>query len=132
MNWAALWAEGFPIPAHALAAVGALGIGTVQLLTPKGTTVHRVLGRAWVLAMGFVAVSSFIIYELRLIGPFSPIHLLSIYTIGSLFVGVRAARRGNISLHRATMRSLYWLALVVAGLFTLLPGRVMHSVVFGV
>jgi uncharacterized membrane protein len=29
------------------------------------------------------------------------------------------------------MLSLYFLALIVTGLFTLLPGRVMHSVLFG-
>jgi len=33
--------------------------------------------------------------------------------------------------HRITMISIFAGALVLAGLFTLVPGRIMHSVVFG-
>jgi uncharacterized membrane protein len=36
-----------------------------------------------------------------------------------------------IRAHRKTMLSLFWLALVGAGLFTLLPGRIMGQMVFG-
>ena len=62
-------------------------------------------------------------------GAFSPIHLLSIWTLFSL---VMAARQGNIRLHKIWMLLLYILALKVTGVFTLLPGRVMHGVLFGV
>ncbi len=44
---------------------------------------------------------------------------------------VLAARRGNIRRHGSAMASLFVGALVVAGAFTLLPGRIMHRVVFG-
>jgi uncharacterized membrane protein len=33
--------------------------------------------------------------------------------------------------HRFTMLGLFCGALVIAGLFTLAPGRIMHKVVFG-
>ena len=33
--------------------------------------------------------------------------------------------------HRRAMIAIFSGALVVAGLFTLLPGRIMHAVVFG-
>jgi uncharacterized membrane protein len=33
--------------------------------------------------------------------------------------------------HRSAMISLYLFALIGAGVFTLLPGRIMHEVVFG-
>ena len=66
---------------------------------------------------------------MRLWGPFSPIHLLSIWTLFSL---VMAARQGNIRLHKIWMVLLYILALKVTDVFTLLPGRVMHGVLFGV
>lgn len=131
MNFAPLWAEVAPIPAHAVAAMGALVLGIVQMLAAKGTMVHKVVGRLWVLAMGFVAASSFFIYELRLIGPFSPIHLLSVFTLVMLVIAVRAARRGDIERHSAVMKNLFWLAVVVTGVFTLIPGRTMHSVLFG-
>jgi uncharacterized membrane protein len=41
------------------------------------------------------------------------------------------ARRHWVRSHRAAMISLFAGALVIAGVFTLLPGRVMHEVVFG-
>lgn len=131
MNLSPLWNAAHPIPAHAVAAFGAMALGIFQMLAPKGTLLHRWVGRLWVLALGFVAASSFFIYEIKLIGPFSPIHLLSVFTLWSLFVGLRAVRRGDIKTHQQTMKSLFWLALVVTGLFTLLPGRTMYAVFFG-
>lgn len=114
-----------------MAAFAALALGAAQFLLPKGTALHRGLGYAWILSMAYVALSSFAIYELRLIGPFSPIHGLSVLTLVSLVQAIRAARQGNIAQHQRIMRSLYFLALIVTGLFTLLPGRAMHTVVFG-
>ena len=42
-----------------------------------------------------------------------------------------AARRHNVRRHKITMISIFAGAPVVAGLFTLVPGRIMHSVIFG-
>ena len=119
------------ITLHALAALTALFIGIAQLWLKKGSQLHRVAGYAWVILLGSVALSSFLINDLRLIGPFSPIHLLSVCTLINLVLTIRAARRGDIDQHAKSMRSIFWLALVGAGLFTLLPGRIMHQVVFG-
>ncbi len=119
-----------PIPSHAIAAFAALGIGFIQFIRPKGTDSHRWIGRAWVLLMAYVAVSSFFINEFRMVGPFSLIHVLSLVTIGTLVWAVIAARRGQIHIHKRLMKYLFWLALVVTGLFTLLPGRTMHQVIF--
>jgi uncharacterized membrane protein len=41
------------------------------------------------------------------------------------------ARRHNVRRHRQAMLMLFTGALVIAGAFTLLPGRIMHAVVFG-
>jgi len=64
-------------------------------------------------------------------GPWSPIHILSVLTPIMLVVGVLAARGHRVRTHRITMISIFAGALVLAGLFTLVPGRIMHSVVFG-
>lgn len=77
------------------------------------------------------ALSSFAITEVRVMGPFSPIHILSIVTLLTLVAALHAARQKNIHRHRRLMRILYISGPVVAGLFTLLPGRLMHIVVFG-
>jgi uncharacterized membrane protein len=120
-----------PIPFHALAALAAAGLGAVQLWRPKGGPMHRRLGYLWAALMTGVAISGLFIHELRMVGPFSSIHLLSLITLASLWVAISRARRRDIAGHRRVMLLLFWLALVLTGAFTFWPGRVMHAVVFG-
>jgi len=119
------------IPLHAFAAMAAFVLGVVQLAAPKGTLPHRALGWIWVALMGIVALSSFWIHQIRLVGPFSPIHLLSIFVLVVLPLGVWRAHRHQVADHRRIMTLIFAGALVIAGLFTLLPGRIMHAVMFG-
>jgi uncharacterized membrane protein len=119
------------IPVHAFAAMTAFVIGLVQFSAPKGTLPHRALGWIWVLLMLAVAVSSFWIHTIRLVGPWSPIHLLSILVLVTLPLAVWRAHRHQVAAHRRIMISIFLGGLMVAGLFTLLPGRIMHAVVFG-
>src|ERR1700679_2101429 len=119
------------IPLHAFAAMTAFVLGLVQFAAPKGTLPHRTIGWIWVLLMAGVAVSSFWIHQIRLVGPWSPIHLLSIFTLITLPLGVWGAHRLDVADRRRIMLLLFSGALVIAGLFTLLPGRIMHMVVFG-
>jgi uncharacterized membrane protein len=122
-----------PIPLHAFAAMAAFVLGVVQLLAPKGTLPHRALGWIWVALMATVAISSFWIHghSFRLWRTWSPIHLLSIFTPVMLAVAVISARRHNVRAHAIIMTSIFTGALVIAGLFTLVPGRIMHTAVFG-
>ena len=119
------------IPLHAFAAMAAFVLGLIQFAAPKGTLPHRTIGWIWVVLMAGVAVSSFWIHQIRLLGPFSPIHLLSIFTLAMLPFGVWFAHRHRVADHRRVMVLMFSGALVIAGLFTLLPGRIMHTVVFG-
>lgn len=119
------------IQLHAFAAMTAFALGVVQLSAPKGTLPHRTIGWIWVTLMAVVGVSSFWIHQLRLWGPWSPIHLVSIFTLALLPLAVWAAHRHAIDRHRRAMTGLFFGALVLAGLFTLMPGRIMHKVVFG-
>jgi uncharacterized membrane protein len=119
------------IPLHAFAAMAAFVLGVVQFAAPKGTMPHRAIGAVWVALMAAVAISSFWIHQIRLLGPWSPIHLLSIFTLVMLPLAVWRAHTHQVAAHRRTMIFLFSGALVVAGLFTLLPGRIMHAVVFG-
>ena len=89
-----------PIPLHALAAILALVIGAAQLWLAKGTARHRQLGYVWVGLMAFVAISGFFIYETRLFGVFSLIHLLSVLVLVTLWRAVRMARAGKIRAQR--------------------------------
>jgi uncharacterized membrane protein len=122
-----------PIPLHAFAAMAAFVLGVVQLVAPKGTLPHRTLGWIWVALMATVALSSFWIHgdSFRLWRSWSPIHLLSVFATVMLVIGVIRARRHDVRAHAITMISIFTGALVIAGLFTLVPGRIMHSVMFG-
>ncbi len=119
------------IQLHAFAAMTAFGLGVVQLSAPKGTLPHRTIGWIWVSLMAIVSLSSFWIHQLRLWGPWSPIHLVSIFTLAMLPLAVWAAHRHAVDHHRRAMTGLFFGALVIAGLFTLMPGRIMHKMVFG-
>jgi len=119
------------IQLHAFAAMSAFALGLVQLAAPKGTLPHRTLGWVWVALMLVVSTTAFFIHTIRLWGPWSPIHLLAIFTLIMLPIGVLAAHRHAVERHRRTMIGLFVGALVIAGLFTLAPGRIMHAVVFG-
>jgi uncharacterized membrane protein len=119
------------IPLHAFAAMAAFGLGLVQFAAPKGTLPHRTIGWIWVGLMAMVAISSFWIHRIRLLGPWSPIHLLSIFTLIVLPLAVWLAHHHDVTNHRRIMIFIFAGALVIAGLFTLVPGRIMHSVVFG-
>ena len=117
------------IQVHAFAAMAAFGLGAVQIAAPKGTLPHRTLGWVWVVLMLVISGSSFLIHGIRLWGPWSPIHLLSVFA--PIMVGVLAARGHSVRTHRITMISIFAGALLLAGLFTLVPGRLMHTVLFG-
>jgi uncharacterized membrane protein len=119
------------IQIHAFAALSAFVLGIFQLVAPKGTVRHRITGWIWVGLMSTVVVTSFGIHDMRTWGPWSPIHLLSIFTAVMLPIGVVHARRHRVNQHRTTMIWLFVGALIVAGIFTLRPGPIMHDVVFG-
>jgi uncharacterized membrane protein len=116
---------------HAAFALAAVGLGAVQLLAPKGTLPHRTIGWGWAILMILVAGSSLFIHTIRTWGPWSPIHLLSLFTLAVVPLAVLAARQHNVKAHRSAMIWIFTLALVVTGLFTLAPGRIMNQVLFG-
>jgi len=118
------------IQVHVAGAMLAMGLTPLALWRQRRDRLHRLAGYGWVTAMAVTALSSFAITEFGVLGPFSPIHVLSVATLAGLVAGVRAAIRGDVRGHRAAMTQLS-LALVVAGMFTLAPGRIAHAIVMG-
>jgi len=118
---------------HLVTAVGALLLGLLLLSRRKGTFSHRTLGWIWVLLMGSTALASTFIRDYRLPNLFgyTPIHLLTLTVAVLLPLAVAYVRRGNLRGHRRTMTGLYIGACIVAGLFTLLPGRFLGSLLWG-
>jgi uncharacterized membrane protein len=120
------------IRVHVTATAIALVVGAVQLSGRKGNSRHRMLGWIWVVAMLTVASTSLLISSgKQQFGPFSLIHLLSLLVLFTVPCAVYSARQRKINAHRRAILWLYWTGLILPGLFTLLPGRIMHVVVFG-
>jgi uncharacterized membrane protein len=116
------------IVTHTLAASLAVVLGAWLLQGRKGHRAHRVWGWVWVLCMATVAGISFAI---RRPDGLSWIHGLSVFTLVTLVTGVAAARTHKVAAHRKNMIALYIGALVITGLFTLLPGRLIGNAVWG-
>ena len=120
------------IQIHALGAIAAFVIGAFILWRRKGTRLHKALGRVWIGLMLVVATSALFINEIRMIGPFSPIHIFSILVYAGIAQALWAIRvKRDVAAHRASMQGVYLGSLMLAGAFTLLPGRRMHEVLFG-
>jgi uncharacterized membrane protein len=131
MTLTPLLAAPLAIQIHTFSAIAAFVLGLVQLVAAKGSLRHRLFGWFWIALMALVAFSSFFIHEIRMWGAWSVIHLLSLQVLMFLPIGALHARRGRIDSHRYVFTRMFVGALLVAGAFTLLPGRIMHSVVFG-
>ncbi|MEO0495757.1 MAG: DUF2306 domain-containing protein [Pseudomonadota bacterium] len=119
---------------HLLSIVPAIVIGGYVLYRRKGDARHKLLGRRWVALMLVAAISSFWVTEIR--DGFSPIHLLSAYTLFSVTAGVWVIRSGPrtpraMRLHRNFMQSLYATGILIAGGFTFLPNRLLGRLTFG-
>jgi uncharacterized membrane protein len=117
------------IAVHMSLALTAVSIGPVALWARLGTTtrpqMHRAFGYAWVTCMLGAAFSSLFIRDFNLtdLWGYTPIHLLIPLTLFSLYQAFRFLAQGNIPGHRKSMQWLYVNACIVAGAFTLLPGR---------
>jgi uncharacterized membrane protein len=119
------------LKAHVTGALASFAIGAFLLAYRKGRRLHRVLGYTWVASMAVTAISSFFLTGLN--GDhFSFIHAISAWVVIILPMGVAAARRHDIKAHRKHMTNMFLGGMIVAGLFTFLPGRMMWSIFFGV
>ena len=115
---------------HLAFGVLALAVGGILLAGRKGARMHRVLGWAWVLAVGAVALTSLFIKTLNP-GHFSMIHLLSGYVIIALPLAVSAAVRHDVQRHRRYMTGMYLGGFALNLIFVLLPGRLVWNLFLG-
>ena len=115
---------------HLSVAILAFAVGLFQLVAPKGTIPHRIIGWAWLIFMTVIAVSSLFIRNINH-GHFSFIHILSAITLIQIPVIIYLARTHQIQKHGAAAYGLFMGALLIAGLLTFIPGRLMWQVFFG-
>jgi len=129
-DWDLFAGQSLAIKLHVLAALAALGLGIVMFVRRKGTGMHKTLGWGWVALMAVTAGSSLFITEINR-DTYSPIHLLSGWTLVSLPLAIYAIRRGKVRSHQGAMTGLFFGGLIVAGALSFIPGRFMYDFLLG-
>jgi len=125
------WAKVRPVVwGHLGTILFALALTPYMLLRPRGTPVHRLLGKIWVVAMTATAAVSFFVWH-SATTHFSFIHILSVVVILLAPRVWLTARKHDVAGHRGTVRGLVTGALVIAGYFTLLETRLLGHWLFG-
>ena len=125
------------IYAHATLASLAVPLGLFIFLTKKGTKQHKMLGRIWVIFLIIVSLTAIFIQTINP-GQYSWIHLLIPFTLVSLIYSIwniKKYKKTKIERykysHMYSMIGVYVGALLIAGAFTLMPGRFFHHILFG-
>jgi uncharacterized membrane protein len=131
MNFSLIAGAPLAIKIHLATVLPAFVIGTWQIFfSRKGSPTHRTLGFTYLALMTATAVSTFFIRSIGA-GDLSPVHLFIPLTLFGVFGALWNVRRGDIRGHRNAMLGLYWGGLLLAGALTLLPGRLLHRLLFG-
>jgi uncharacterized membrane protein len=138
MNFQPLAEATLAIQLHVATIVPAFVLGTwLIFFSTKGSRYHRLAGKAYLTLMvltsiAAVFVRSFSGWSLE-IGPvkLGLIHLFIPLTLNGVWGTLAALRAGNIKAHQASMKGVYFGALIVAGLLTFAPGRIMYRLFLG-
>ncbi len=136
MNWEVLYELPLVVLVHLIAALTAFFLGGYQLLAPKGTAPHKLLGWTWFSIMIVVAVSAIFIRgfeggSIPTFYGFSPIHLFVVLTLFSVPQSILAIKRGDVKAHASAVKGLYLGGMLIAGLFAFMPGRTMWQFFLG-
>ncbi len=131
-RFALLWQRHPLVFFHLVTALAALLLGSFILARRKGTGSHRALGWLWVALMGSTALATAFIrdYQLPNVGGVTPIHIFTVMVAVGLPRAIWFAKRGNIAGHRQQMKSMFIGGCVLAGVFTLLPGRFLGNLLW--
>ncbi|AWX43555.1 hypothetical protein HME9304_00544 [Flagellimonas maritima] len=119
---------------HIITVVPCIFLGAYLLIVKKGTKYHRSIGKIYMILMFFTAfISLFLPAQVgnQFLNHFGFIHLFSFLTLYTVPTAIMAIRRGKIKVHKRKMILLYFGALIIAGGFTLAPGRYLNEVFFG-
>ncbi len=118
-----------PIIIHVATVLPAIPLGGYLLLAPKGTPMHKMLGKLWLILMLVTATSAIFIQST---GGFSFIHLFVPMTFHAAWKVVATARKGDIAGHKKHLVFTYLTALMIPGIFAfVLPGRLMNVMLLG-
>lgn len=124
------------IAVHMTCAVLGVAIGPAALWARLGAVqrprLHRAFGYAWVTLMTVAALSAIFIRDTSIpnVAGYTPIHLLVPFVLVNFYAAFRALAQSRIAAHRRFMQGTYIGACLVAGLFTLIPGRYLGNLLW--
>lgn len=110
---------------HLATILPSLLLGAYVLIRRKGDRWHKLAGKIWIALMATTAISVLWLGE-----SWSFIHLYSLLVFVSVPRAIWAIRSGNVIGHKRAMQGMY-IGSVVAGVFALLPGRLLGTMMFG-
>ena len=119
--------------AHLATIVPAFVIGTYMMIRRKGTPLHRMLGKIYMVLMLVTAIITLFMPAVvgpKLLNHFGFIHLFSFLVLYSVPNAYFAAGRHDIKTHKGSMIGLYVGGLLIAGAFTFMPGRLLNTWLF--
>jgi uncharacterized membrane protein len=119
---------------HLLTVVPCIFLGGYLLAARKGGPAHRKLGGIYMILMILTALIALLIpagVGPQFLNHFGYLHLLSIIVLWTVPTAFLAVKKGNIKAHQRKMVILYVSGIIIAGGFTLTPGRYLYELFFG-
>ena len=119
---------------HLATVAPAAMLGTYLIFWAKGTATHRLFGKIYMILMLITALTSLFIPATvgpQLVGHFGWIHMLCLLVLVSIPRAYYAARKHDVVSHKFSMAGVYFGGILVAGGFTLAPGRYLNQLFFG-
>jgi len=118
---------------HLAIILPAFAIGTFLMFRHKGTTLHKMLGRIYLVLMLLTGILTLFMPAQvgpRLLGHFGFLHLFSLCALYIVPAAYFAARNGRLIAHRLNMIGLYIGGILISGAFAFMPGRMLHELLF--
>jgi len=105
-------------------------LGTIIMFRRKGTPVHKLTGKVYMALMLVTAVGT--LFLPAVVGPqlfnhFGFIHLFSLLVLVTVPGAIFSIRKGNVEAHKHSMIGMYIGAIVIAGLLSFAPGRLLNQ-----
>jgi uncharacterized membrane protein len=108
-------------------------LGVLLLVNKKGTASHRRIGKYYMMLMLTTAVVALLMPAKVgpvFLGHFGFIHLFCVLVLYAVPTAYFAARKGELAKHKYNMIGVYLGGILIAGAFTLMPGRLLHKWLF--
>ena len=121
--------QNIAVTLHVVTVIPCVPLGLYLLLAPKGTSMHKQLGKLWVALMVVTATATLWIHGL---GNFSWIHIFVPLTYRAAYMIVASACVRDFKKHKNEILGLFLGALMIPGIWAFIgDGRLMNTMLLG-